>query len=69
MQLTLALAPRQVLPGPSPLGELDQRRQETGKRLAAASGRDQERTAAISCQADQGKLVLPGRPAAALEPA
>ena len=49
--------------------EIDQARQEAGKRLAAAGRRDQQRVAALARQVEQLKLVGVRAPAARGEPA
>ena len=49
--------------------EIDQARQEAGKRLAAAGRRDQQRVAALARQVEELKLVGVRAPAARGEPA
>jgi hypothetical protein len=49
-------------------GEVEERRQEPGQRLAAARGRDQKVRAAAARIGDQRQLMRVGRPAARGEP-
>jgi hypothetical protein len=50
------------------LAQLHQRRQESGQRLAGASGRDQQRRAVVAGFRQQIKLMLARRPSARGEP-